>query len=124
MKIQIKTANIDLTDAIEEYVNEKLTYLEKLVDSNDESVHCNVEIGLISKHHQSGDIFKAEVNMHTAGHDYHSVVEKEDLYIAITSVRDELSNSIKQFRDKQQTLKRRGATSIKKRLKGFKNPDF
>ena len=120
--INIKATNIDLTEALESHVNEKMDYLEKLIDKNDESVLCDVEIGVTTKHHQSGEIFKAQVNLHTAEHNYHSQSEKDDLYLAVNEAKDELANSIKQYRDKHRTLKRRGDISIKKRIKGLKKP--
>ena len=122
MKINIKTTGIDLTDALSSYVDEKVHQIEKVIDETDESVLCEVEIGVTTKHHQSGEIFKAEINLHTAGKDYRAEAEKEDLYVAINDVKEQIMKSASQHRSRLRTLLRRGSISVKKRIKGFKKP--
>lgn len=119
MKINIKTTNIDLTPALSDYVNQKMGQIEKFIDSNNDVALCEVEIGTTTKHHQSGKIFRAEVNLHFSGKDFRAVSEKEDLYIAINEVKEEIIESIKSDKTKQRTLLRRGSESIKNVLKGF-----
>ena len=122
MKTNIKTIGIDLTDAISSYIDEKVTQIEKVLDSTDESILCEVEVGTSTKHHQSGEIFIAEINLHTAGKDYRAVSEKEDLYAAINDSKEQIMTSVKQHRSRIRTLLRRGSISVKKRIKGFKKP--
>lgn len=122
MKTNIKTTGIELTDALSSYVDEKVAQIEKVIDMSDESVLCEVEIGTSTKHHQSGEIFIAEINLHTAGKDYRAVSEKEDLYAAINDAKEQIMKSAKQHRTRLRTLLRRGSISVKKRIKGFKKP--
>jgi ribosomal subunit interface protein len=122
MKTNIKTTGIELTDALSSYVDEKITHIEKVIDESDESVFCDVEIGTSTKHHQSGEIFRAEINLHTAGKDYRAVSEKDDLYTAINDAKEQIMKSAKQHRSRIRTLLRRGSISVKKRIKGFKKP--
>jgi ribosomal subunit interface protein len=64
MQIKIKTTNIELTDAISSYVEEKLQSLEKFaVPHEEENPLLYVEVGKSTNHHQSGDVFRAEVTM-------------------------------------------------------------
>ena len=122
MHINTKATNIKLTPEISEYLDKRLSSLEKLIDSEDESVMCDVEVGKSTMHHKSGEIFRAEINLHTSEQDYRAVSEKEDLYSAINSAKEEIMQSIRQHRSKIRTLLRRGSISIKKRIKGFKRP--
>ncbi len=112
---------MDLTPAISSYVEEKIGGLDRFIFAKDpQSVLANVEIGLNTKHHQSGKVFRAEINLHIGGKYIRAVSEKEDLYIAIDASRDQLAREIKSFKGKTRDLARRGGSVIKKILKGFK----
>jgi putative sigma-54 modulation protein len=76
-----------------------------------------VEIGRTTKHHQAGDIFRAEINLSINGKLFRVESEQESLYAAIDEVRDDLEREIKKFKEKRETIFIRGARSIKKKLK-------
>lgn len=117
MKIKIRSKNFDLTPAIDDYVSKKISSLEKFLDIKDE-VLCEVEIGRTTKHHNSGDIFKAEINIaQPGGKQIYVVAEEVDLYTAIDIVRDEAERSIVSRKNKYKTLFRKGASRIKDLLK-------
>ena len=119
MKINIKTTNIDLTEALSDYVDQKMGQMEKFIESDNNSVLCNVEIGMTTKHHQSGKIFRAEINLRVLGKDFRAVSEKEDLYVAINDAKEELIEAVKSRKTKQRTRLRRGSEKIKNIIKGF-----
>lgn len=117
MNIKIRSINFDLTPAIEEYVNKKVSSLAKFLSSVEE-ILCEVEIGRTTKHHNSGDIFKAEINiMVPGGKQVYATSEEPDLYTAIDIVRDEAEREIVSLKNKKDTLFRRGAIRIKNLLK-------
>lgn len=120
MKINtIKATNTDLTPAIAEYVQKKLSSLEKVVDKNDESAVVSVEVGVKTKHHQQGDIFFAEINLHVAGGDFYAVAEESDLYSAIDAVKDEIISEVNSYRSRRRKLLRRGQALVKDVMRGF-----
>ena len=121
MNIKIRSSNLDLTPAIEEYVNKKISSLEKFFGGQD-SILCEVEVGKTTDHHKSGDIFKAEVNI-TGGNisQIYAVAQEVDLYTAIDVVRDEAEREIVSKKNKKDTLFRRGAQKIKNILKNIRN---
>jgi len=119
MKINVKTTGIELTPAISSYVDEKVEQISKFLDSNDETLLCNVEIGMSTKHHQSGDIFRAELNIRTESRTIRAVSEKEDLYIAINDAKEEIIREISSRTKKDRGLFRRGAKKIKNMVRGF-----
>lgn len=121
MTINIKATNTELTPAISTYVEEKVKGLSKFIVAEDpESVLANVEIGLSTKHHQSGKVFRAEINLHIAGKYLRAVSEQEDLYTAIDDMRDQVAREITSFKNKKRDLMRRGGATIKDFIKGIK----
>ncbi|MCX6702137.1 MAG: ribosome-associated translation inhibitor RaiA [Candidatus Zambryskibacteria bacterium] len=117
MKIKIRSKNFDITPAIDEYVSKKISTLEKFLDTKNE-ILCEVEIGRTTKHHNTGDIFRAEINIVQPGNKQIYVVAEEiDLYTAIDIVRDESERAIVSRKNKYKTLWRKGATRIKDLLK-------
>jgi len=117
MKIKLRSKNFDITPAIDEYVSKKISTLEKFLDTKNESL-CEVEIGRTTKHHNTGDIFKAEINIVQPGNKQIYVVAEEiDLYTAIDIVRDEAEQAIVSRKNKYKTLWKKGASRIKDILK-------
>jgi ribosomal subunit interface protein len=117
MKTNVKTTGIDLTESLSDYVDEKLGHIEKFLDPKDESIICDVEIGMSTKHHQNGDIFVAEINLHTAGNNFYSKAEKEDLYLAINEAKEQISKEVVSAKNKERTSIRKGAGIIKRLLR-------
>lgn len=119
--IQIKATNIELTDSLNEYVQKRIASLEKFSKGNS---NAYVEVGKTTNHHKSGDIFKAEMNLTIDGKKYRAASETTDLYTAIDEAKDGLFETITSEKDRNQTLWKRGARSVKKMLKGIskRNP--
>jgi ribosome-associated translation inhibitor RaiA len=70
LNVQVRATNFNLTPAIDEYVSKKISSLQKFLDSKnnpDSEILCMVELGRTTKHHKSGDIFRAEVNITVPG---------------------------------------------------------
>lgn len=119
MNIKIRSKNFELTPAIEEYINKKLSPLEKFLGST-EGVLCEVEIGKATEHHKSGDIFRTEVNITRSGSkQFYAVSERSDLYASIDEVRDEVEREIVSSKTKKETILRRSAVKLKNLIKGI-----
>ena len=116
MKINFKATNLQLTPEILDYCRDKFNHLDKFIP-DDESVFMDVELGKTTQHHKHGEIFRAEVNLHTAGRHFRAEAVAEDLYLAIDEAKDELSMEVKRNRKKQGALIRRGGRLIKNLLK-------
>jgi ribosomal subunit interface protein len=118
MRITIKATNIDLTEALRDYVEHKLRPLEKMTTLSSESIHAAVEIGKTTHHHKKGDVFRAEVNMHLAHEMLRAVSVQDDLYSAIDDMKDEIGRQLSTHTKRERTLMRRGAQAIKNALRG------
>lgn len=110
MLINIKGTGIELTDPIKQYVEEKVNDLEKYFDN---AQRADVDIGLLSNHHNKGKIYYAEVNLHLPGNDLRVVKESEDLYKAIDKVRDHMKNEIKERKEKMRHRDKKELRSTK-----------
>lgn len=122
MSTNIKATNMELTEAISDYVNKRLEGIKKF--SKEDEIVTRVEVGRTTNHHKQGDFFKAEFDINIKGKKFYTVSEKEDLYEAIDDAREEIVRQITSKKDKEKTLFKRGAKSVKKMLKGItkRNP--
>lgn len=118
MKINIKATGIELTPAISEYVEKKVSSLDKYLESNQDAV-IQVEVGKSTQHHKSGDVFRAEFHIRGAGLDLYAASEQSDLYAAIDLVRDEMIGNLTQKKGKKETLARRGGRMVKDVIRGL-----
>lgn len=127
MEIKILTKNIELTPAIRDYVEKRVTNLGKLLNKIEDEggeVLINFEVGKSTNHHKAGEYFHTDCSIKIKGNNYYASSDKEDLYEAIDAVKDSLFNKISKEKDKKQTLFKRGASSVKKMMKGLskRNP--
>jgi len=119
MNIHTKFTNMTITPEIQDYLDKKLSSLDKLINPNDTSVSCQVELGRTSNHHKSGDIFRAEFNLMKDGRQFRAVSEQESIIVAMDEAKDELIRELKTFKSKQMSLVRRGGAAIKYMVKGI-----
>jgi putative sigma-54 modulation protein len=127
MIINLQGKNIELTDAIKDYVSKKVTNLEKLlsdIEAEKGEAVVSFEVAKTTNHHKAGDIFRASCTISFDGRKFHGSTDHEDLYSAIDELKEKLFNEIEKNKDRRQALFRRGAMSVKKMLKGLtkRNP--
>ncbi|OGN04947.1 MAG: ribosomal subunit interface protein [Candidatus Yanofskybacteria bacterium RIFCSPHIGHO2_01_FULL_44_22] len=104
MRLIISAKNIALDDALNVFIREKIGNLDKVI-GNDKS-EAKVEIGKPSRHHRSGPVFYAEVNLRLGGNLLRASCSHEDLRNAIVDVKDELQAQIKKFKEKRKDAAR------------------
>jgi putative sigma-54 modulation protein len=121
MNTNIKATNIELTEAISDYVNKRVASLEKF--SRGAEMSSYVEVGKTTNHHKQGDVFKAEFDIKIAGTQFFAMSEQSDLYAAIDDAKEEIVRKITHSKDRKKTLFKRGAISVKKMLKGISKRD-
>lgn len=120
MNIQIKSTNIELTEAIKDYLEEKLQGAEKILNAEETEPLAEVELGKETNHHQSGDaLYFAETNLEVGGSFYRSRSQASELYAAIDTMKDEIMREIRRDKEKKRSLMRRGALKVKHMIRGF-----
>ncbi|MBZ9578629.1 ribosome-associated translation inhibitor RaiA [Patescibacteria group bacterium] len=130
MKIVIKTKNVELTRALENYIQEKFSPLEKFAKIFQKEKYFNhffgkgkprvevwVEIGKETLHHQKGPFFWAECQMRFPSKSLRATARLKDLKLAIVEVKDELQRQLKQYKEKITTQDKRKQRAFKKELK-------
>lgn len=91
MQTKLTGHHIDITDALRDYVNDKLERVERHHDGAT-SVHVVLSVEKLRQ--------KAEATLHVAGNDLHAIAEEEDMYAAIDAMIDRLDRQIKKHKDK------------------------
>lgn len=105
MKIELYGKNIKLDEPLKVFVEQRIGGLEKFLGNG--PVEARVEIGLPSKHHRSGRIYYAEVNLKVGGKLLRATCQHEDLRNAIVDAKNELQREIKKFKEKKRDLSRK-----------------
>ncbi|HHO81643.1 MAG TPA: ribosome-associated translation inhibitor RaiA [Halothiobacillus sp.] len=91
MQISITGHHVDLTDALRNYVNEKLARLERHFDKVID-VHVILTVEKLNQ--------KAEATIHLSGNDIHAEAVTEDMYASIDSLVDKLDRQIVKHKEK------------------------
>lgn len=124
MKINLQAKNMELTEAIHDYVEKRVTNLGKLLstfENNGGEIVVNFEVGKSTNHHKSGDVFHSDCLININGKEFYSSSDKEDLYEAIDEIKENLFRDISKNKDKKLSLFHRGARKIKNTIKGLTN---
>lgn len=91
MQITVSGHHVDVTPALRDYVNSKLSRLQRHFDNiTNTAVTLTVE-KLIQK---------AEATVHVAGADLFALSESEDMYAAIDSLADKLDRQLIKHKEK------------------------
>ena len=124
MKINFQAKNIEITPAIHDYVVKRVTNLGRLLSEMEKEGGEALILFSISKtthHHKGGEVFHADCSINIKGKKFYSSVNQADMYEAIDDVKEKLFGEISKSKDKKNTLFKRGASSVKKMLKGISN---
>lgn len=120
MRITIKGTNLELTDGIRQHISEKIGALERFSAFggkeaiNDASI-ARVEVGIITRHHKNGPIYRAEVNLSVPNkYLLRAEAEAVDLYQAIDKVRTIMEKEIDRYKKGNISKKHRAALVWKK----------
>lgn len=120
MQIRIFPSNIELTDAIEDYLNKKLLQVEKHINAKETVPMVDVEIAKTIGDQNSGeDLFKAEITITLGGESYRYVAEEHELYAAIDKMKDEIIRVLRKDKERKRDKFRRGALKMKNMILGL-----
>lgn len=108
--------DFDLTDAIKNYLTDKMIALNKFLNLNEEELSFNCRLGKVTNSQNSGKIFYTEVSVHTPNKNYGARIEADDIYVAIDLIKDELSTNINSYKDKLRTIQRKESQKFKHNL--------
>jgi len=100
MKLHIKSTKLEVTPALKEYIEEKISALEKFVGKYDEegAVEVWIEVARTSGHHHKGDVFRADADLRLPGKILRAEDEDFDIRVAVDRVRDKLKREIEKYK--------------------------
>jgi len=113
----IKTTDFQMTKDVSEYLDSKLNTLDKYIPRDDESIKCDVEIGRSTGHHQTGNVFKVEINIAIGKKVLRAETEQETIFAAIDAAKDEIAARLRKDKDRNLRLFKKGSEAIKNFLR-------
>jgi ribosomal subunit interface protein len=113
--ISVKATNLTLTPELQALIDQKFLPLGKFIHDQGDA-KCDVEVERTTEH-QSGKIFRAEVNFFSGGTLYRAESTQEQIEQAVDAVRDELRHELQRARGKRHSLMQRGRRAIKDMLR-------
>jgi len=124
MRIIIKTKNLELTQALESYITEKIESVKKFVNILKEDLpergktlaEVFVEVEKETKHHLHGDVFSAEALVRLPGKKFIARAKSDDLYKAIVAVKEELKSEVEKYKFKKIDRTRREQKKIRNKV--------
>lgn len=117
MHITYKTHNIDLTDELRSYAEDKVSAIRKLfAHHREEDIACEVVLARDEKH-ASGLVFRADFTAYAGVEKVHAVGHGESPKAAMDLAKDELVRRANREKTKHQTLLRRGRAKVKEWLR-------
>lgn len=120
--IKIKTTNISLTPAIEDYTRKKIGSLDKfLAHYTHESGEFifEIEVEKTTEHHRHGDVFRAEINFTAGSVNFRAEATKDDLYAAVDEAKDEMERELRRGKNKHIRIARQGGAKLKELIRRF-----
>ncbi len=121
MRIIIKTKNIEPTEALNNFIEEKFYVLKKFInilkrenEIGKTLAEVFVELEKETKHHRKGQIFGAKVEVILPGRKLMAQAVGEDLNRTVVKAREELKREINKYKEKMISLGRRRVRQSKK----------
>jgi len=99
MEIKLKATNLDLTNPIRDYFQEKMNILDRYL-GDIKVINCDCEIEKTVGGQNKGEIFRAEVNLAVPRQLLRVEKTEQDMYKAIDKVKDHLELVIKKYKEK------------------------
>ncbi|MBI2459170.1 MAG: ribosome-associated translation inhibitor RaiA [Parcubacteria group bacterium] len=100
MQLNIKATNLELTDNLRAYAQQKMDMLDKYLGKL-KVINAHLEISKTTNHHLKGEIYCAEVNLDLPGDFLRVEKTEKSLFKAIDKVKDHLEVVIKKYKEKK-----------------------
>ena len=116
MLINFKADNLELTDNVRAYAQNKVEMLGKLLANiDDENVSYDIELS--NGKQQSGATYRADITLHAGSIRLHAIGHGESINAAIDESKDELERRLRREKTKSMTMMRKGKQVIKRLLR-------
>ena len=109
----------EATEEVMEKMKRKLNGMKKYLGKKDELVQVYVELGKSTEAHQSGNVWRTQINLDFKGQRYHVDTTAEHLQAAIDFAVRDLESEIRKATQKGKSMLRRGGGALKSFMRGF-----
>lgn len=116
-QVQIRSDNLEITDAIRSYIDKKVSQLAKFTRTKEGSTTLEIEIAKERAEQNNDDLFRAEINALVDGQFFRYSANAGDLYAALDLMKDGIIRELTQTQNKKRDLIRRGAAAAKRMLR-------
>lgn len=113
MEIRFKGINYDLPAPVTERASKKIQSLKKYLKKDADNARAYVELGKISEAHQTGPIWKAEINFSVPGTFFRAEAVEETMDNAIDRATNELGKELRRAKKRNESLVRKGGAFFK-----------
>ena len=102
MNLNIKATNLELTPAIKQYIETKVSDLSRFLEKWEKlgKVNAKFELARTTNHHSKGEVFYAELNLNLGKKMLRAEHSADDAYKAIDKVKDVMKEEIVGFKQK------------------------
>jgi putative sigma-54 modulation protein len=97
-KIEILGKNMEVTDRIEEYINKKITKLDRFLTDLDE---IRVDLGFVKSARSAADRQVAQITLRGKGYILRTEERADDLFAAFDTALDKMQRQIERFKGKR-----------------------
>lgn len=111
MQIIISGKGVDLTDAVEDYVNRKMAGMDKFLSN---IMRISVVVGVETRHHQKGDVFYAECKIEAPNNDLFAKKTAATAYEAIDLLKNKVEQELKKDKQKTKSTKKRAQVTARR----------
>ncbi len=101
MLINIKGTNLDLTPSIKEYIEMRVAPLEKYLGKSElgNDIIARVEIGRTTRHHNKGEVYRAEINIDIRNNIARAESSLDDIRAAIDDVVGKVQRQLVKYKE-------------------------
>lgn len=121
MDITIKGTKYDVTPEVTKLVTKRVATLEKFLKSMPEA-HVYVELEKVQPLQQNGPIWRAECMLQIPGEVIRAEATEHSFDTAVPKAVGDLSREIRKYKNKRNSLGKKGGAMLKAMLRGFGRP--
>ncbi|MEX2514831.1 MAG: ribosome-associated translation inhibitor RaiA [Candidatus Paceibacterota bacterium] len=118
LNTNLKTTNIEAGDDLQDYLAKKLIKLEQFIDEDDTTAHADIELEKRAGQ-QTGQIYRAEINLQITGSYLRSEEDADDIRDAIAAMQESIIRKLRKVKEKRQSRIRSGARKMKQMIQGW-----
>lgn len=117
MNTTTKAVNYEASDAVLKLARDRFGAVEKLLGEAKGTALLEIELGLATEHHKSGEIYRAEANLDLGGKLYRAEADADAMEKAIDKAAGELMRELRSARSRTKRLIRGAGARMKSLLR-------